>query len=367
VALAASIRNRYRPRRNNGRRPAGEETPVPETFRVALTGDFRTPDGRIGWGDIGLSQLDAAENVSYSFLEDRGAVLRPGQLAGVDALIGLLPRVSAASLADAADLKVVARFGVGYDNVDVDACTGNGTLVTITRDAVRRPVASAALALLLSITHRLPQKDDLVRTGRWHDRLDHMGTGLTGKVVGFVGWGNTGGELSRLLAPLDVRQVAHDPYASPEIAAGLGVELRSLEEVQAGSDVVVIMAALTPQTRGIIGPAELATMKPTAMLVNISRGPLVDQQALAKALTDGQISGAALDVFADEPVDPADPILRAPNTLLTPHAACWTDELAWNNGTGAIGSVLAVAAGRVPPFVVNPDALRHPKLAHLAS
>lgn len=334
-------------------------------FRVALTGDFLTPDGRVGWGDIGLSELDRRAGVSYTFLDHCGSEISPEQLEGVDALIGLLPRVTVTSVKEARDLKVVARFGVGFDNVDLDACTRNGTLVTITRDAVRRPMAVATVSLLLAASHRLLEKDRLVRTDRWHDRLDFMGTGLTGKVVGFVGWGSIGGEITRLLAPFGLTQIAYDPYGDERGAAELGVQLTSLQDVLSRSDFLMVVAALTQETEGILGADEIGAMKASAFLVNVSRGPLVDHHAVATALSAGRLAGAALDVFRNEPLDPADPILTAPRTVLTPHAAGWTDELAWNTGRSAIASVLAVADGRVPPFVVNPGALAHPKLRGL--
>ncbi|MHA6619108.1 NAD(P)-dependent oxidoreductase [Pseudonocardia sp. DLS-67] len=335
------------------------------TFRIGLTGDFLTPDGRIGWGDIGLSLLADAPGVEHRFLDVTAGEIPPEQLAGLDALVGLLPRITRRSLGEADRLRVVARFGVGYDNVDVAALTAHGTLLTITRDAVARPVAQAALALMLGISHRLLDKDRLVREDRWPDRLDHMGTGLTGRTVGFVGWGNIGRTISGLLAPLGMRQTAHDPYADPAAAAAAGVELGDLHTVLAGADFVVVTAALTDETRDLVDAAALARMKPSAFLVNVARGPIVDQDAVAAALAGGRIAGAALDVFRDEPPAPDAPILSAPNTLYSPHATCWTDELALASGTSALRSVLDVRDGRRPAHVVNPEAYAHPALRGL--
>jgi phosphoglycerate dehydrogenase-like enzyme len=281
------------------------------TFQVGLTGDFLTPDGRIGWGDIGLSLLADAPGVEHRFLDVTAGEIPPEQLADLDALVGLLPRVTARSLEKADRLRVVARFGVGYDNVDVTALTAHGTLLTITRDAVARPVAQAALALLLGISHRLLDKDRLVREHRWQDRLDFMGTGLTGRTVAFVGWGNIGRTISGLLAPLGMHQTAHDPYA----AADAGVELGDLHGVLAGADFVVVTAALTDETRNLVDAAAIARMKSSAFLVNVARGPIVDQDAVAAALTEGRIAGAALDVFRDEPPAPDDPILSAEHAV----------------------------------------------------
>jgi phosphoglycerate dehydrogenase-like enzyme len=332
-----------------------------ETFRVALSRDFLTPDGRLGWGDIGLGRLTEADGVSWEFLPGDHRELPAGSLAGYDALILLGPRLGPAALEDAGRLRVVARFGVGYDNVDVAACTAAGIPVTITPDGVRRPVAVSALTLMLALAHRLADKDALVRQNRWADRLDYMGTGVTGRTLGLVGWGNIGQEISRLVAPLGMIQVAHDPYAAGETAMAAGVELTDLDELLRRCDFVVVSCALTGQTRNLINAERIAQMKPSAYLINVARGPIVVQAALTDALRSRRIAGAALDVFDPEPPAPDDPLLALDNVLLTPHAVCWTDELARGNGTSAIRAVLDTAAGRRPSHVVNPAAFEQPR------
>src|SRR5690606_26621594 len=157
---------------------------------------------------IGLDALTNADNVTWEFLERDETELSADSVRGYDALIVLAPRVTAETLAGADRLSVVARFGVGYDNVDIPACSEAGVVVTITPDGVRRPVAVSALALILAITHRVKEKDALVRSGRWNDKLDYMGVGLTGRTLGLVGWGNIGREVSRVVAPLNFRQLA---------------------------------------------------------------------------------------------------------------------------------------------------------------
>jgi len=330
-----------------------------DTFRVALSRDFLTPDGRLGWGDIGLGRLDATDGVEWEYLAEDHRELPAGSLAGYDALILLGSRLTAESLTGADRLRLVARFGVGYDNVDVAACTAAGIPVTITPDGTRRPVAAAALTLLLALAHRLQAKDRLVREDRWDDRLDHMGTGVTGRTVGLVGWGNIGREVGRLVAPLDMRPVAYDPYADAAAAAAAGVELTDLGDLMARADFVVITAALTEETRHLIDAAAIAKMKPTAYLVNVARGPIVDQPALTDALRNRRIAGAALDVFDPEPSEPDDPLLGLDNVLLSPHAVAWTDELARGNGGSAIAAVLDTFAGRRPDHVVDPAAFDH--------
>ncbi|MEO3858985.1 NAD(P)-dependent oxidoreductase [Acrocarpospora sp. B8E8] len=330
-------------------------------FRIGLTRDFLDSDGKVGWGDIGLAALDEADGVAWDFIDVASGDIPAEAVRGYDALIVLTPRVTADTLKGADRLALVARFGVGYDNVDVEACTRHGVVVTITPDGVRVPVAVSALALLLAAAHRIREKDALVRTGRWEDKLAHMGTGLTGRVLGLVGWGNIGREVSRVCAPLGLRQLAADPFADRDAAEAAGVTLVELDTLLAEADFVVVTCALTPQTHHLLNASRLAAMKPSAFLVNVARGPIVDQAALTEALTGRRIAGAALDVFEVEPPDPADPLLALDNVLLAPHAVAWTDELALGNGRGAIQAALDVAAGRAPAHPVNPAALDHPR------
>ncbi|MET9023717.1 NAD(P)-dependent oxidoreductase [Actinopolymorpha sp. NPDC004070] len=332
-------------------------------FRVGITRDFRAPDGSIGWGDIGLSALEQVPGVEWEFLptETDGLDELPAEVvAAYDALLVLTPRVTAASLTGANRLRIVARFGVGYDNVDVAACTDAGVVVTITPDGVRRPVAVSALTLLLALTHRVRVKDQLVRTGRWEDKLDHLGVGVTGRTLGVVGWGNIGQEVSRVCSPLGMRRLAADPYADAAAAVRAGVELVDLDELLDHSDFVILTCALTQHTRGLIDAERLARMKPSAFLVNVARGPVVDQPALTRALAERRIAGAALDVFDPEPPSPDDALLALDNVLLAPHAIAWTDELALGNGRSAVQAILDVAAGRRPTYVVNPQAWAPP-------
>jgi D-3-phosphoglycerate dehydrogenase len=339
---------------------------VPDPFRVGLTHDFLKPDGTLAFGDIGLDQLERAAGVSWEFLPPPdGATpdeLTAGQIQGYDALLVLAPRISAATLDGADRLLVVARFGVGYDTVDVAACTQAGVLLTITPDGVRRPVASSVLAYMLALSLRLVDKDRLTRAGRWADKVDCLGMGLTGRTLGIIGLGNIGREILRLVRPLEMRCLTVDPYLSAAQAAAEGVELVDLETLLAASDVVSVNCPLTPATHHLLNAERLALMKPTAYLINTARGPIIDQRALTAALVERRLAGAALDVFETEPVDPNDPLLRLDNVILAPHAICWTDECFSGNGASACRSILEVAAGRLPRYVVNREVLDHPRL-----
>lgn len=331
-----------------------------ETFRVGVTRDFLGSGGQFGPGNIGLERLAAEPGVAWEFLAEDVRELRPDQVRGYDALLVLTPRITGATLTGADRLTVVARFGVGYDNVDVDACTNTGVLLTITPDGVRRPVAAAALTFILALAHKLLIKDRLIRAGRWAEWLDHMGIGLTGRTLGIVGMGNIGREVFTLARPLGMRHLAHDPYARPEDAAALGVELVGLDALLREADFVCLCCALTKETRHLINAERLALMKPTAYLINVARGPVVDQRALTEALTARRIAGAGLDVFEAEPIDAADPLLTLDNTIVTPHALCLTDECFRGVGAAACRSILDVAAGRAPANVVNRAALEQP-------
>lgn len=331
-------------------------------FRVGITHDFLKPDGSLAMGDIGLDLLKSNPNIAYDFLPDIGVEV-PHNLADQhDALIVLMPRVTAATLDGCRRLALIARFGVGYDSIDVPACTRNDVLLTITPDGVKRPVAVAAMTLLLALSHKLLIKDRLTREGRWNDKLNHMGVGLTGRTLGLIGLGNIGREVIRLVAPLEMTHIAFDPYAPAETAAALGVRLLSLDELLRQSDFVIVTCALTPETHHLLNADKLALLKPTAFLVNVARGPIIDQSALTEVLQTGRIAGAGLDVFEQEPVDPADPLLTLDNVIVSPHGICWTDEIFRGNGRSACHSILDLAAGKVPTWVVNRDVLERPGL-----
>lgn len=325
-----------------------------ERFRVALSGDFKRADGSPTYPDFDLAPLRSAPDVEMEFLESSNP-LKAEQLEDFDALILLAHRFSRESVPKNGRLGVVARFGVGYDTVDVDACTDAGIALVITPDGVRRPVAVSIITFILALTGKLLAKDKLTREAAagFAKRSDHMGTGLVGRTFGSIGIGNIGAETFRLLRPFDMKFVAHDPFASKEVAAALGVELVGLEEVFRRADIVSVSCPLTPETRHLVNAERLALMKPTAYLINTARGPIVDQKALTKVLQDRRIAGAGLDVLEQEPPDPNDPILALDNVILAPHALCWTDQCFAGNGAADVKAVLEVQHGRVPTGVVN--------------
>lgn len=331
-------------------------------FRVAIDDSFVKPDGAMAYPMFDQSPLrnDPALQVEYVQLPRD---VPPDALEGFDALILLGARFVSSSVPSDGRLSLIARFGVGYDSVDVEACTQAGIALTITPPGVRRPVAVAIMTLLLALTGRLMVKDRLTRQGPagYAQRSDHMGVGLVGRTLASVGIGNIGAELFRLARPFDMRCIAHDPYADPQLAAELGIELVDLETVFRDGDFVTINCPLTPQTHHLVNAERLGLMKPTAFLINTARGPIVDQAAIVVALTEGRIAGAGLDVQEQEPPDADDPLLKLDNVILAPHALCWTDQCFAGIGASAVRSVLDVAAGRIPDNLVNLAVTAHPR------
>ncbi|HWK65207.1 MAG TPA: NAD(P)-dependent oxidoreductase [Rhizobiaceae bacterium] len=327
-------------------------------FRVALSGDFRKPDGSPTYPDFDLEPLRNAAGVEMAFLEAANP-LQAEQLEDFDALILLAHRFDAVSVPQSGRLAVVARFGVGYDTVDVEACTRAGIALVITPDGVRRPVAVSVITLMLALTGKLMVKDRLTREAAagYAKRSDHMGVGLVDRTLGLLGIGNIGAEVFRLAKPFDMRFIAHDPFADNAVARELGVELVGLEELFRRSDILSVNCPLTPDTRHMVNADRLAMMKPDAYLINTARGPIVDQKALTAVLKERRIAGAGLDVLEEEPPQADDPILTLDNVILAPHALCWTDQCFAGNGAADVRAVIDVQHGREPRGVVNREVL----------
>ena len=299
-------------------------TPAAPHFQAALTADFYDQSGQPKFRDLGLDEFRNQPHVVIQPFTQHQPVIQAEQLADCHGVVVLTPKVTAQSLQQAADLLVVARFGVGYDSVDVPACTEAGVLVTITAGAVDRPVAEATIGWMIALSHHTLIKDRLVRTGQWNERTKYMGRELRERQLGVIGLGGIGRELLQ------------------------------------ASDFVSIHCPLTDQTRGLIGAAELSQMRNDAWLLNTARGGIVDEDALEAALDAGQLAGAALDCFTEEPVLQPSRFARFDNVLLAPHSVAWTDELFRDIGRMACRSLLDVSLGRRPHGLLNPDLLHQP-------
>jgi phosphoglycerate dehydrogenase-like enzyme len=331
------------------------------SFVIAWTGDFVDAAGKPRYRDVGLEVLDGQPGIQSRPIPEHRAELEPEQVAGAQGVIVLTPLVTTRSVSRADDLLAIGRFGVGYDSVDVSACTEADVLLFITSGAVDRPVAEATVAWMLALTHHVRAKDALARAGKWDERSAWMGRELRGRTLGVVGLGGIGRALVGLLAGFGMAPpIAADPLVSAEQAEALGVRLVSLDELMATADFVSINCPLNDLTRGLIGRRELSLMRPEAYLINTARGGIVDEDALYEALRDRRIAGAAVDVFAEEPIRRPPRLAELDNVLMAPHCIAWTDELFRDIGRAACRGMLDLAHGRPPRGIVNPAVLDRP-------
>jgi D-3-phosphoglycerate dehydrogenase len=277
-------------------------------------------------------------------------------LADADALlIRSGTRVDAAALAAAPRLRVVARAGVGLDNVDVEAATAAGVLVANAPLSNVLSVAELTVGLVIAAARRFVPADAALRAGRW-ERSRFQGRELAGSTAGIVGLGHVGSLVATRLAAFGMRLTAYDPYVPRQRARELKVRLVELDELMAGSDVVTVHVPKTPQTTGLIGEPELRLARPSLLLVNTARGGVVDESALAVALKEERIAGAALDVYAVEPAV-GNALLSFPSVVATPHLGASTREAQLRAGLEAAQAVLQALAGEPVPGAVNATAL----------
>jgi D-3-phosphoglycerate dehydrogenase / 2-oxoglutarate reductase len=301
----------------------------------------------------GISLLDEDYEVRHVDGADRSALLPA--LAGVDAVIvRSATTIDAEALAAAPQLKVVARAGVGLDNVDIPAATARGVMVVNAPQSNIVSAAEHAIALLLAVARRVPQAHASLLAGEWK-RSQFTGVELTGKTAGLLGLGRIGALVAQRLSAFGMRILAYDPYVSAARAAQMNVSLVSLEELLAESDVLSVHLPKTPETLGLIGKDELATCKPGAILINAARGGLVDEAALADALHSGQLGGAGIDVYAKEPTT-SSPLFGAPNAVVTPHLGASTEEAQEKAGLAVARSVRLALSGEFVPDAVNVQA-----------
>ncbi|MCI0424057.1 MAG: dehydrogenase, partial [Acidobacteria bacterium] len=290
-------------------------------FLIGLTRDLLNEQDELEIKDLGLSLLEASPRVRHEFLAERVAVIRPQQIRDYDGIITSWPSYERESFAGVERLLGIALLGVGYDHVDVEACTDSDVALFNAAGAVNRPVAEAILTFMLSLSHHLFQKDRIARSGRWDDTIHWMGSELRDKIVGTVGLGGIARELCRLLASFRVKQIlAYDPLIPPDQARAAGAELCSLECLFQSSDFVSINCPLNATTRNLIKRRELNLMKPTAFLINTARGAIVNEQDLYQALSEKRIRGAGIDVFSQEPLPAGSPLLTLDSVIVTPHA-----------------------------------------------
>jgi glyoxylate reductase len=281
--------------------------------------------------------------------------LKAGQSEGLLTL--LTDRVDAALLHAAPNLLVLSNMATGFDNIDVPAATARGVLITRTPGVLSATTADFAFALMLAAARRVVEGDRYVRDGRWKTWGPEtlLGRDVYGATLGIVGLGGIGREVAKRARGFGMRILYTGPTRKPDAERDLGVEFRSLDDLLRESDVVSLHAPLTPETRHLINGRTLHLMKPTAVLVNTGRGPLVDQAALYEALRSGVIATAALDVTDPEPMSANDPLLTLPNVIVTPHIASASVATRSRMALLAAENLLAALRGEIPEHAVNPD------------
>ncbi len=298
----------------------------------------------------GIAVLEADFEVRHVDGSDKAQLLPA--VADVDALIvRSATKVTAEVFQHAAKLRVVARAGVGLDNVDVEAATKAGVMVVNAPTSNIVTAAEHAIALLLATARNVPQGHGALKKGEWK-RSKYTGVELQGKTVGVLGLGRIGVLVAQRLAAFDMNVIAYDPYVQAARAAQLGVKLVTLDELLADSDFITVHLPKTPETLGLIGDRELRLVKPEVRIVNAARGGIVDEEALDLALKDGRVAGAGLDVFTSEPMTDS-PLFHHDNVVVTPHLGASTHEAQEKAGTQVARSVKLALSGEFVPDAVN--------------
>lgn len=302
--------------------------------------------------------LDAECEVQYwtdSERPPRDEVLR--RVKDKEGLVCLLTeKVNEEFLRSAPKLRIASNVAVGYDNIDVDACTKRGIAVTNTPGVLDETTADFAWTLLMTVARRVAEGELLARSGNWKGwNLDQLcGADVWGKTLGLVGFGRIGRSVARRASGFQMKIIYTDAVrVSEEVEKSLNAEFRDMDSLLAESDFVSLHVPLLPETRGLFDAPKLSRMKPTAFLINTSRGPVVEEAALVAALESNKIAGAALDVFENEPF--IHPGLKRPNVVLTPHIASASIETRTKMALMAANNIVAVFKGRRPPNLLNPD------------
>jgi D-3-phosphoglycerate dehydrogenase / 2-oxoglutarate reductase len=303
----------------------------------------------------GLDVLSAAHETEVRLGLSRDDLLQLlAEQGGWDALVvRSQTRVDAELLAAAAPrVSVVGVASVGIDRIDVEAATRAGVMIVNAPTGNTIAAAEHTMALMLGLLRHVAAADASVRQGKW-DRTRYTGRELRGKTLGIIGLGKIGKAVARRATGFEMRVIASDPYLTEEQAAEAGAKLVGMAELLHRSDVITVHTPLAPQTRGLIGRAQLDATKPGIFLLNVARGGIVDEQSLADALASGQLGGAAVDVYAIEPMAPDNPLRTAPNLVLTPHLGASTTEAQDRVGLEMAEQVVMALAGVTPPYAVN--------------
>jgi D-3-phosphoglycerate dehydrogenase len=306
----------------------------------------------------GMQVFDESFDVRVASDPSEATVIK--EIKGVEGVVVRMAPFTRKIIEAADALKVIGRHGVGVDTIDVQAATEKGIVVTNTPNANATSVAEHTLTAIGALAKRVVVYDHAIRHRRWELRNSYGAIDLDGKILGLVGVGRIGSMVARrAAAAYNMKAIAFDPYITPEKAQEMGVTLCSaMDDIFRQADVVSLHTPLTPETRRFVNADRLRLMKPTAFLVNFSRGEVIDEKALYDALKAGVIAGAAIDVYDPEPPLDSNPLFELDNILLSPHSAALTGECVIRMATGAAEGVVDVLTGRRPQFVVNPEVLK---------
>ena len=306
----------------------------------------------------GMALLEAACDCAAPWAEGRvpsDAEARE-MLRGADAVIVRLFEIGATDLEQCPRLKVIAKHGVGVDNIDCDAATARGIPVVFTPKANANSVAEHTIGLMLALARNVVPASIALRDGRFADRSQFIGVELAGRTLGIVGLGRIGSRVAEIAAKgLAMKVCGYDPYVAAGAYSGPAERLASLDELLAAADFLTLHVGLAAETRHLLDDRRLARLKPGCRVLNTSRGAVIDERALIRALDEGRIAGAALDVFEEEPIAADHPLCRAPNVLMTPHIASSSRESMDRMATDCAQGVVDVLRGGRPADVVNPD------------
>ena len=311
-------------------------------FTVGITSDLLTRDGNPCFGEQPLKALYQEKKILVEWMDPKIKILSEKETSKYDAILLNSPKLTKDSINPKINkLKIVSRFGVGYDSVDLDILKDNKIILTNTPNAIRRPVAVATLTMILSLSGKLIIKDNLLREGHWNERTNHMGIGLMNKTLGVIGFGGIGKEFVKISKDLFKKVICYDPFVGKEVMKNLNVDKVDFNEIAISSDFLVILCDLNEKTRGMIDSNFLNKMKSSSYLINLSRGPVVNENDLIASLRQNKIAGAGLDVMTNEPIEENNELINLKNTILTPHSLCWTDECFDSIANEAITSILS--------------------------
>ena len=301
----------------------------------------------------GLSEIaDVVTTESYAE-DDLAEVAKD-----VDVILTCYTNITSKVINAGPNLKGIVKYGVGTDAIDMEAATAKGVMVANCPDYGPDTVADHAFALMISLARKIPTLDRAMRKNAWvwlEPKL--LGLDLNGKTVGLIGFGRIGRAMSRRCEGFSMNRLVYDPYVEPASVSEYGVSIVVLDELFTRADFVSIHCVLTPETKGLIDAAALQTMKETAFLIDVSRGAIIDEDALIQAIDEKRIAGAGFDVFGHEPLTPDYPLLGRDNVILTPHLAWWTEEAFERVERDTLDGILDILAGKIPKHLKNTEVL----------